>query len=549
MDYVSMTTTVLGGLGMFLYGMHIMAAGLQKCAGSKLKRVLEMLTKNKFLGIILGAVVTAVIQSSSATTVMVVGFVNAGIMSLAQTVGIIMGANIGTTVTSWLVSSTEWASFLKPEFFAPIAIAIGAFLFLFAKKSLSTIIGETIAGFGLLFVGISMMSGGLEPLQTLPAFKNAMAVFGTSPLLGVLAGAVITALIQSSSASVAILQSLAIVGLVRWDAAIYIVMGENIGTCATAVLSGIGANKNAKAAAYIHLLFNVIGAVVISTAAALFFAFVNPQAGAETVSSVDISILHTIVNLVTVVMLYPFSNLLVKAAVKLTSLTPEHSDTMELIHLDDRILNTPAIAIENCIKEIVHLGEMSRDNLDMAINAMKTQDKNLMDKVLEKEDAIDTASKAITAYMVKLCNTDITERQNRNITSLFHTVIDMERISDHCENIIELTEYMKNDNLNFSDKAKPDLDKMFNETLKCVSNAVAALSSHSTELAEKVISEEERVDNLEERLRSEHIERLANRECNPTVGVVFLDVLTNLERVSDHALNVAQVVIKHNEMQ
>lgn len=547
MDYVSMFTAVLGGLGLFLYGMHIMASGLQKCAGNKLKHILEMLTRNKFLGIVLGAIVTAIIQSSSATTVMVVGFVNAGIMDISQTVGIIMGANIGTTMTSWLVSSLEWASFLKPEFFAPIAIAIGAFMLLFSKKNSTALLGETIAGFGLLFVGISMLSDGLKPLQELPAFGSAMASFGANPFLGVLVGALVTALIQSSSASVAILQSLALVGLVRWDAAIYIVMGENIGTCATAVLSSIGTSKNAKAAAYIHLLFNVIGAVIISAAAAVFFVFINPEAGRNMVSSVDISILHTAVNLINVIMLYPFSNLLVKAAEKLTSLTPSVNDGTELIHLDDRVLNTPGIAIENCVKEIVRLGEMARDNLKLATTAMRTQDSNTMEKVLETENVIDTLSRSITTYMVKLCNTDLTEKQNKNITSLFHTVIDMERIGDHCENLVEFTQYMKNEDMHFSEKARTELDRIFAETIKCVSNSVEALSTYSTELAEKVISEEERVDNLEERLRSEHIERLANRQCNPTVGVVYLDVLTNLERVSDHALNVAQVVIKHNE--
>lgn len=547
MDYVSMFTAVLGGLGLFLYGMHIMASGLQKCAGNKLKHILEMLTRNKFMGIILGAIVTAIIQSSSATTVMVVGFVNAGIMNLSQTVGIIMGANIGTTMTSWIVSSLEWASFLKPEFFAPIAIAIGAFMLLFSKKNTVTLLGETIAGFGLLFVGISMMSEGLQPLQELQAFRDAMATFGTNPFLGVIVGALVTAIIQSSSASVAILQSLAIAGLVRWDAAIYIVMGENIGTCLTAVLSSIGTSKNAKGAAYIHLLFNVIGAVVISAAAAVYFMFINPAAGRAMVSSTDVSILHTAANLLTVIMLYPFSNLLVKAAEKLTSLTPTSVDAGELIHLDDRILSTPGIAIENCIKEIVRLGEMARDNLKLATTAMQTQDTTAMDKVFETEAKIDTLTHSITTYMVKLCNTDLNEKQNRQITSLFHTVIDMERIGDHCENLVEFAQYMKNEDLKFSDKASSELDHIFAETIKCVSNSVEALSTYSIDLAEKVISEEERVDNLEERLRSEHIERLANRQCNPTAGVVYLDVLTNLERVSDHALNVAEVVIKHNQ--
>lgn len=545
MDYVSMFTAVVGGLGLFLYGMHIMASGLQKCAGNRLKHILEILTRNKLMGVLLGTIVTAIIQSSSATTVMVVGFVNAGIMDLTQTVGIIMGANIGTTVTSWLVSSLEWASFLKPEMFAPVAIAIGAFMMLFTKKSSTILIGETIAGFGLLFVGISMMSDGLAPLQELPAFGQAMATFGDNPIMGVLVGTLITAIIQSSSASVAILQSLALVGLVRWDAAIYIIMGENIGTCATAIISSIGTSKNAKAAAYIHLIFNIAGAVFITVVAVLFFAFVNPELGRNMISSTEISLIHTVSNIVNVIIMYPFSGFLVKSAVKLSNLTPTAKDETELIHLDDRVLSTPGIAIENCVKEIVRLGTMSRDNLELAIKAAKTQDNAIMNKVLEKEEAIDTISKSITSYMVKLCNSDLNEQQNKQITSLFHTVIDMERISDHCENIIESAQYMHEDDIRFSDYAQEELDRVCNETIKCVTNAVEALSSYDIELAEKVISEEERVDNLEENFRAEHINRLAARECDPKAGVAFLDILTNLERVADHALNVAEVVIKY----
>ena len=545
MDYVSMFTAVAGGLGMFLYGMHIMASGLQKCAGNKLKHILEILTRNKLMGILLGAIVTAIIQSSSATTVMVVGFVNAGIMDLTQTVGIIMGANIGTTVTGWLVSSVEWASFLKPEVFAPVAIALGAFMMLFTKKNFTALLGETIAGFGLLFVGISMMSGGLEPLQELPAFANAMSTFGDNPIMGVLVGTVITAIIQSSSASVAILQSLAIVGLVRWDAAVYIIMGENIGTCATAIISSIGTSKNAKAAAYIHLIFNIVGAVIVTAAAVIYFGFVDPVMGKNMVSSTEISLIHTAANVINAIIMYPFGNFLVKSAVKLSELTPTAKDETELIHLDDRVLNTPGIAIENCVKEIVRLGTMSRDNLQLAVKAAKTQDNSVINKVLEKEETIDTVSRSITAYMVKLCNTDLTESQNRQITSLFHTVIDMERISDHCENIIESAQYMHEDDIRFSDYAQEELDRVCNETIKCVTNAVEALSSYDIELAEKVISEEERVDNLEENFRAEHINRLAARECDPKAGVAFLDILTNLERVADHALNVAEVVIKY----
>lgn len=310
MDYMALITGLCGGLGLFLYGMHIMAAGLQKTAGGNLKKVLEILTKNRVIGIIVGALVTAVIQSSSATTVMVVGFVNAGLMNLTQAVGIIMGANIGTTITSWIVSSAE---FLKTETLAPIAVFIGAAMILFGKKTKTKQIGEIIIGFGVLFIGIEMMSSGVEPLSKLEGFKTAFKLFGRNPVLGVCVGMFVTALIQSSSASVGILIALALNGLVTWDAAVYIIMGQNIGTCATALLSSVGASKNAKGAAYIHLLFNVIGSVFFSIVAFIFFKL-YPSVGLNVITPLQISIVHSVFNIANTVLMFPFAKGLVKIA-------------------------------------------------------------------------------------------------------------------------------------------------------------------------------------------------------------------------------------------
>ncbi len=542
MDYLALVTGLCGGLGLFLYGMHIMAAGLQKAAGSRLKKVLEVLTKNKLIGVLVGTLVTAIIQSSSATTVMVVGFVNAGLMNLTQAVGIIMGANIGTTVTSWLVSSAE---FLQTDTLAPIAIFIGAALVLFGKKTRTNQIGEIIIGFGILFIGIEMMSNGVQPLSELEGFTTAFKEFGKNPILGLGVGLVVTAIIQSSSASVGILIALAANGLVTWDSAVYIIMGQNIGTCATALLSSIGASKNAKGAAYIHLMFNVIGSVIFSIAAYIFFIF-NPAFGSNIITPYEISIVHSLFNIANTVIMFPFANVLVKIAEVMCRATKTDDEEGEAMHLDDRILNSPSIAIASCVKEIVHLGKMAEKNLSLACETLINKDQSAIEQIYEREKKIDNLTKVITQFLVKLCNTDVTTEENDYITSLFHTVHDMERIGDHSENLAEFTQTMINDELEFSDTAKKELKEMFGETEKCVNNSITALESDSMEYAEKVIKEEERVDGLEKGLREKHIVRLTTNRCSPLVGVVYLDILTNLERVSDLALNVAQVVIKNN---
>ena len=547
LDYATIILGFAGGLGLFIYGMQIMASGLQKAAGNSLKKILEVLTKNKFLGVLLGIGVTAIIQSSSATTVMVVGFVNAGLMNLQQTVGIIMGANIGTTVTGWLVSSVQWAGIFSPENLAPIAVFIGAALGIFSKKQTVNQIGEILVGFGMLFIGIEMMSTGVEPLKDLPAFREAFTHFGRNPFLGVLVGAVVTAVIQSSSASVGILQSLSLTGLVSWNSAVYIIMGQNIGTCVTALLSSVGTSKNAKGAAYIHLLFNVIGSVFFSILAAIFFSFYH-DFGFQKIGMVEISLIHTGFNIANTVIMFPFSGLFVKMAEKLATIISKSvgEDETVPVHLDDRILSTPSIAMSNCTKEIVRLGNMSLKNLTAACESLENRDGSRVEKILEREKNIDNLTKAITAYLVKLCNSNLTKQENTNATGMFHIVNDMERIGDHAENIIEMTQQMIADDLELSKKGIDDLKKMAEESLKSVRNCIIALSDNDIDFAEKVIKEEERVDNLEKQIRGEHMQRLTSGECNPRVGVIFLDALTNLERVSDHALNVAQGVIGAN---
>lgn len=351
MNYTEILIPFAGGLGMFIYGMQIMAQGLENAAGDKMKSLLEVLTKNKFFGVLLGALITAVIQSSSATTVMVVGFVNAGIMNLGQAMGVIMGANIGTTVTGWLVSSVEWAKALSPANLAPIAIIVGVVIMLTGKRHSSKDVSSIIVGFGILFIGITTMSTAVAPLQDSPQFANMFVTLGKNPLLGILAGAVVTAIIQSSSASVGILQSLAAAGLVPMSAAIYIIMGQNIGTCVTAMISGVGAKKNAKTAALMHLLFNIIGTILFSVVAILFFTVMNPAAGEGLITQTQISTVHTIFNIGTTVLLFPLSNYIIALAKKIGRVD-EAEQEESVVLLDDRMLETPGIALQSTITEI-----------------------------------------------------------------------------------------------------------------------------------------------------------------------------------------------------
>ena len=544
MDYVGMLITFAGGLGLFLYGVSLMSSGLQKVAGDKMRRILAILTKNRLVSVGVGALVTAIIHSSAATTVMVIGFINAGLLNLMQSVGIIMGANIGTTITSWLASS-EWASFMEPLTMGPVAIAIGAICGVFFSKGLIKSLSEIVVGFGMLFMGIGLMTQGAAPLAGLPAFSRAFAELGSNPFLGVVTGAVVTAIIQSSTASVGILQSLALSGIVTWNSAVYIIMGQNIGTCVTAIFSAVGASKNAKAAACIHLMFNVIGSVIFSVLAYLLFRFALVDLGNQVITITEISVIHTGFNVLNTVFMFPFANILVKAAEKMTSFFKENEDEAVLVHLDNRLLGTTPIAIENSIKEIVRMGKMSLENLILASDALFDHDSEKIEKVDAREDSIDQLQNTITRFMVKICNAPgISIKENKVVTSLFHTVNDMERIGDYSENLVESAQFMMKENLEFSDKQKEELRKMCDETISCVKNALNALEFNDYTSVERTIRKEQNIDDMEKSFRRLHVERLSENSVDPTTGISYLDTLTNLERVGDHALNVAQVVMR-----
>ena len=543
MNYVNIIIPFVGGLGMFIYGMQIMAQGLENAAGSRMKSLLEALTKNKFLGVLLGAFITAVIQSSSATTVMVVGFVNAGIMNLSQAMGVIMGANIGTTVTGWLVSSVEWAKFLSPATLAPIAIIIGVIVMLTGTRRSTKDISSIIIGFGLLFVGITTMSGAVAPLQESEGFRNLFVVLGHNPFFGILAGAAVTAIIQSSSASVGILQSLAAAGLVPFNAAVYIIMGQNIGTCVTAIMSSIGAKKTAKTAALMHLLFNIIGTVIFSIFAIVFFKVISPQMGLGVITQTEISTVHTIFNIGTTVLLFPASELIIKLAKKLEKEENEKEDEGK-VHLDERMLETPGIAVQTTVSEIVRMGEIVKRTVNRARKVMFTLDYQEIMDIKEEEDVVDRLCGGINEYVVKISALALNEKEHQHIASLLQILSDVERISDYCENVSEFAETLKEKKAHFTELGEQELKEMVDVCADSYVYAIEAFAENSKEKAMKVIEKESHADDLEVSLRSEHMQRLAQNKCDTNAGVVFLDALVVMERISDHSRNIAEEVLK-----
>ncbi|NLI89431.1 MAG: Na/Pi cotransporter family protein [Epulopiscium sp.] len=546
MNYLQIILTFMGGLGLFLYGMNIMGEGLQKAAGNRLKKLLGVLTNNRFLGVLVGAAVAAIIQSSSAATVMVVGFVNAELMTLSQAIGVIMGANVGTTITAWIVALGEWSKFLQPSTLAPITIIIGVIMLFFSPKDKTRQYGGILFGFGALFLGLDMMGGAVQPLSTLPQFKTAFTQIGGNPILGILTGAVVTAIIQSSSASVGILQTLAAASLVPWNAAVYIIMGQNIGTCITAMLSAIGATKNGKRAAAIHLLFNVIGSIVFAIVAAVYFMGINVAAGNALITMTQISIVHTVFNLLNTIMLFPFADKIIVLAEKIVSgKEPElEGELEELVHLDNRILETPTFAIQNVIKEIVRMGELSSLNLKMAAEGLLEKDKEKLEEVYLREKTINELQHGINNYLVKITNTPISEQEHAMITGLFHSVSDIERVGDHADNIAELAEIGIDDGLEFSEVANGEIQEIVAAAGKSFQLAIEACAANDAEIAREVLEAEKLVNEMEKTLRAKHIKRLTEEKCSSIAGITFLDLLSNLERVSDHAANIAHTIIE-----
>lgn len=540
LDDLKAIFSFIGGLGLFLYGMHLMADGLQKSAGEKTKRFMGYLTNNRVLGVIVGALITAIIQSSSATTVMVVGFVNAGLLSLTQAVGVIMGANIGTTMTAWLVSMSEWGSIFKPEFFAPLLVGIGAVLLLFGKSQRKQEAGSILIGFGILFLGLESMSGAIKPYSDAPIFATAFSVIGSNPLLGIAVGLIVTAIIQSSSASLGILQTLAMNGVVTWNSAVFIALGQNIGTCVTAMLSAVGASRNAKCAAIIHFLFNSIGAVIFGAIFTIYF-MINPLMGTANVNSVQLALFHTCFNVLNTIVLFPFAAKLVTLSEHLLKDHKEPQEETLTLALDPRILEAPGFAMESAGQEVNHMASIVMKNVETSRKAFVDRNEKRIKEVFENEDLVNRFEKELTSYLIHIEASTLSDHHQLQQRHLLYVVSDLEHISDRCKNLAELSEQMMREDNNFSIGGYEDLENMCNQCLCTLKTAVNYWKDpKQNELYDQAVKSEELVNEMETQLRDKHIRRLSQRKCKVESGVIFLDAISNLERISDYAMHIAE---------
>jgi len=528
--------SLLGGLGLFLFGMKIMGDGLEKAAGNRLKKLLGIVTHNRVLAMLAGIIITAVIQSSSATTVMVVGFVNAALINLTQAVGVIMGANIGTTVTSLLLS-------VKIDFAAVFA-CIGLLLTMLPKKhNTARQFGDICLGLGILFVGMNTMSSAMKPLQDWDVFKSAM-VGVTNPVVGVLVGAIITAVIQSSSASVGILQALAGEGLIPLQGSMFILFGQNIGTCVTALIACSGTNTNAKRAAVVHLLFNVIGAVLFTVLTVMLPLDQWIISLAPDNLRLQIAFIHIIFNVVTTALMLPLAKLLEKIACLLVREKTEEEavgEPMRLKYFDTRLLNTPPIAAAQLFKEVQRMGDIAMNNFTGAMACFENWDEARADEITRNEEVLDFLNKEITSCLVEVRGLDLNEKDAHMVGTLFHVVNDWERVGDHSVNVLDAARLRKDEEIKFSAKAVAELENLSGMVMEQLNTAVALFLAQSNDQAafQAVEAVEEEIDNLTEALRVHHVERVKNKKCSAKNGMLYLDILTNLERIGDHAENIA----------
>jgi len=541
--------TLCGGLAFFLYGMTTMSKSLEKMAGGKLERLLKNMTSNPFKSLLLGAGITIAIQSSSAMTVMLVGLVNSGVMELGQTIGVIMGSNIGTTLTAWILSLTGlesgnvFVNLLKPENFSPLVALVGIILIMGSKKQKRRDIGRIMVGFSILMYGMELMKEAVSPLADMPEFASILTAFN-NPLLGVLVGAVFTGIIQSSAASVGILQALALTGSITYGMALPIIMGQNIGTCVTALLSSIGVNRNAKRVAVIHISFNIIGTVVCLI---LFyggnmifhFAFMNQPVGA-----VGIAFCHTVFNVFTTVILLPFSRQLEQLARRLIKSEPKKE---HFAFLDPLLLRTPGVAVSECVNMTVQMGQTARRNVLLAIEQLSDYQESRETEILENEDKLDIYEDRLGGYLVEISQHGISIADSRTVSRLLHAIGDFERLGDHALNLQESARELHEKELHFSAAAEAELEVLLSALRDILDQALNSFSADDPDTAKKVEPLEETVDRLIEEIRVRHIQRLQTGECTIQLGFVLNDLLTNFERVSDHCSNIAVSIIEeHN---
>ncbi len=538
--------SLAGGLALFLFGMNLMGEALEKSAGSKLKSILEKLTASKFKGLILGMGVTAVIQSSSATTVMVVGFVNSGIMSLKQAISVIMGANIGTTITAWILSLTGISgdsflvTMLKPSSFTPILAVIGVILYMFIKNEKKKDLGLILLGFAVLMFGMDAMSAAVEPLAEIKAFQNILLLF-SNPLLGVLVGALVTAIIQSSSASVGILQALSATGQMTLGSAIPIIMGQNIGTTITALLSSVGANKNAKRAAMVHLYFNIIGTIVILCVFYLLnsifkFTFIN-----ENANQLSIAVVHTAFNILCTSILIPFTGFLEKLAI-ITVTDKDTTDKNQI--LDERLLATPTVAIQRCHAVAKTMAELAITSLKKSFTLLTEYNEKTAQEIQEEENMVDKYEDMIGTYLVKLTGKNLNVGDSNEVTELFHMIGDFERLSDHAVNIVKSAQEKHDKKIKFSEEGYHELNTMIAAVSEILDKSLDCFENNDSRIAAEIEPLEQVIDGLRNELKKRHVTRLKQQQCTIEVGFVFSDIITNLERISDHCSNIGSCVIE-----
>ena len=557
MDIFSLLS-MIGGLALFLYGMEVLGDGLKKASGGKLEHILEKLTSNKLMAVLLGAGVTAVIQSSSATTVMVVGFVNSGIMKLSQAVGVILGANVGTTVTAWILSLTDvngsgfFLQLLKPTSFSPILAIIGVCLISMGKKERQKNIGTILIGFAVLMFGMDTMSTAVEPLAEQPEFSHILLMF-SNPVLGMLVGLILTAVIQSSSASIGILQALCATGVVSYATAIPIIMGQNVGTCVTALISSAGASKNAKRAALIHLYYNIIKTVAFMAVFYALNAFIHFAFLEEAASALGIAVIHTAFNVAAVIIIFPVSWILEKLAYLTIPETEEEREKeaeksrKEIQLLDTRFLSTPGFALEQCKNVAVDMADYSREALFLAIQMLDKFDKASADRVVELENIVDHYEDEIGAYLVKLSSRHLTEKDSQHLSVLLHSIGDFERISDHAINIMEAAKEMHAKELDFSRKAREELGIYTGAIKDIINTSVLVFQEEDLKLAAMIEPMEEVIDYLSVEVKKRHMKRLRKGKCTIEMGFILSDIVTNYERVSDHCSNIALSMLQLNE--
>jgi len=553
MDFFDILT-LIGGLALFLYGMDVMGDSLKKLAGGKLESFLGKLTSNRLKGFLLGFFVTAVIQSSSATTVMLVGFVNSGIMKLGQTISIIMGANVGTTVTSWLLSlsgisgDTFWIKIFKPTSFTPILAAIGIIMNMMSKSSKKKDIGSILLGFAVLMFGMDAMSGSMDGLKDSPSFAQALVMF-KNPILGIITGTLLTAIIQSSSASVGILQALAITGTIPYSIAIPIILGQNIGTTITPVISAISGNTDSKRVAIACVYIKMIGVVIVASVFYILNSIIGFGFMDNNVSAFNIAVVHTLFNIISTIILMPFCNAIEKLTVKSIKGGKDNSDDI-FAALDDRFLDMPGFAVEKCQELVCEMAKITRDAIVSATSMINTFDASKTDAIKESEAEVDKYEDKLSTYLVKLSARDLTDRDSKAITELLHVIGDVERMSDHSVNILEVAEEMNNKNISFSAEAKKDLSVFITAVCDIIALTTDSLISDDLESAKLVEPLEQVIDRLKLKIKASHIQRLKEGHCTVEYGFVLADILTNCERIADHCSNIAvcMLEIAHGSM-